>query len=59
LRHDRDFKRIRGAAWDCASNGGGLTGTIELMRPALRPDGLMLVGEAYWREDPPLRRTPR
>ncbi|NYI07885.1 SAM-dependent methyltransferase [Allostreptomyces psammosilenae] len=38
-----------GATWI----GGGLTGTIELMRPALREGGLLLVGEPYWTEEPP------
>jgi SAM-dependent methyltransferase len=38
-----------GATWI----GGGLAGTLRLMRPALRPDGLMLVGEPYWTDPPP------
>lgn len=38
-----------GATWI----GGGLTGTIELMKPALRPGGLLLVGEPYWIDPPP------
>jgi hypothetical protein len=38
-----------GATWI----GGGLVGTIRLLRPALRADGLMLVGEPYWTEPPP------
>jgi hypothetical protein len=38
-----------GATWI----GGGLAGTIELMRPAVRPDGLLLVGEPYWIDEPP------
>jgi SAM-dependent methyltransferase len=38
-----------GATWI----GGGLAGTIDLMRPALRPGGLLLVGEPYWTEPPP------
>jgi SAM-dependent methyltransferase len=38
-----------GATWI----GGGLAGTIDLMRPALAPGGLLLVGEPFWREDPP------
>jgi SAM-dependent methyltransferase len=44
-----DIVSCIGATWI----GGGLAGTIELMRPALRPDGLLLVGEPYWHEDPP------
>jgi SAM-dependent methyltransferase len=38
-----------GATWI----GGGLVGTIELMRRGLRPDGLLLVGEPYWLQPPP------
>ena len=38
-----------GATWI----GDGLAGTIELMRPAVVPGGLMLIGEPYWIEDPP------
>ncbi len=43
-----------GATWI----GGGPGGTIELMRPALRPGGLMLVGEPYWTEEPPPEAYP-
>jgi len=45
----RDLVSCIGATWI----GGGLAGTIELMRPALRSGGLMLVGEPYWTEPPP------
>jgi SAM-dependent methyltransferase len=38
-----------GATWI----GGGLAGTISLMRPAVHPGGLLLVGEPYWNEEPP------
>lgn len=38
-----------GATWI----GNGLAGTLELMRPALKRDGLMLVGEPFWNEQPP------
>jgi SAM-dependent methyltransferase len=38
-----------GATWI----GGGLAGTIDLMRPALAPGGLLLIGEPFWREEPP------
>lgn len=38
-----------GATWI----GGGLAGTLALMRPALRAGGLMLVGEPYWKDPPP------
>jgi hypothetical protein len=37
-----------GATWI----GGGLTGTIDLMRPLVRPDGLILVGEPFWYSEP-------
>lgn len=38
-----------GATWI----GDGLAGTVELMRPALRPGGLLLIGEPYWTATPP------
>ena len=38
-----------GATWI----GGGLVGTLKLMLPALKPGGLLLVGEPYWIEPPP------
>lgn len=38
-----------GATWI----GGGPAGTIELMRRAVSPDGLLLVGEPYWTEPLP------
>jgi cyclopropane fatty-acyl-phospholipid synthase-like methyltransferase len=38
-----------GATWI----GGGLAGTIEMMRPALREGGLLLIGEPYWISEPP------
>jgi SAM-dependent methyltransferase len=38
-----------GATWI----GGGLAGTVELLRPAMRPGGLMLIGEPYWTEPAP------
>jgi len=38
-----------GATWI----GGGLRGTLDLMRPALAPGGLLLVGEVFWNEPPP------
>jgi len=45
--------------WDVASCvgatwiGGGLIGTLELLKPALRDGGLLLVGEPYWIAPPP------
>ncbi|WNI14875.1 SAM-dependent methyltransferase [Actinacidiphila sp. ITFR-21] len=38
-----------GATWI----GGGLAGTVELLRPAMRAGGLMLIGEPYWNEPAP------
>jgi len=38
-----------GATWI----GSGLVGTLALMRRALKPGGLLLVGEPYWTEPPP------
>ncbi|GHJ07793.1 hypothetical protein TPA0907_21600 [Micromonospora humidisoli] len=42
-----------GATWI----GGGVTGTIDLLARALRPGGMLLVGEPYWRREPPDRET--
>jgi len=38
-----------GATWI----GGGVAGTIELLARSLRPGGLILIGEPYWRRLPP------
>jgi SAM-dependent methyltransferase len=38
-----------GATWI----GGGMPGTVELLRRSLQPGGLMLIGEPYWRQEPP------
>ncbi|MCL4249605.1 MAG: class I SAM-dependent methyltransferase [Anaerolineae bacterium] len=38
-----------GATWI----GNGLVGTINLLKPALKTDGLMLIGEPYWIGAPP------
>ncbi len=38
-----------GASWI----GRGMQGTIDLMRRALKPGGLLLLGEPYWTEEPP------
>jgi cyclopropane fatty-acyl-phospholipid synthase-like methyltransferase len=38
-----------GATWI----GNGVAGTIDLLERSLRPGGLMLIGEPYWRSDPP------
>ena len=38
-----------GATWI----GGGVAGTLELLARSLRPGGLFLIGEPYWRQLPP------
>src|SRR5450755_4096754 len=38
-----------GATWI----GGGLGGSVDLMRPALAQGGLLLSGEPFWRDEPP------
>jgi SAM-dependent methyltransferase len=38
-----------GATWI----GGGVGGTIELLAQSLRPGGIILIGEPYWRQLPP------
>ena len=47
--HDFDVVSCIGATWI----GNGLTGTLALMKPALKPGGLLLVGEPYWIDPPP------
>ena len=47
--HDFDVVSCIGATWI----GDGLIGTLDLMKPALKPGGLMLVGEPYWIEPAP------
>jgi SAM-dependent methyltransferase len=47
--HDFDVVSCIGATWI----GGGLAGTLALMEPALKPGGLLLVGEPYWIDPPP------
>ena len=37
-----------GATWI----GGGVPGTIDLLRRSLAPNGMMLIGEPYWRREP-------
>jgi SAM-dependent methyltransferase len=44
-----DVAACIGATWI----GGGLAGTISLLRPALGGGGTILVGEPYWVEPPP------
>jgi SAM-dependent methyltransferase len=38
-----------GATWI----GGSVAGTVGLLRQSLRPGSVMLVGEPYWRQEPP------
>jgi ubiquinone/menaquinone biosynthesis C-methylase UbiE len=47
--HDFDVVSCIGATWI----GNGLTGTLELMKLAIKPGGLLLVGEPYWIDLPP------
>ncbi|SCG44864.1 SAM-dependent methyltransferase [Micromonospora inositola] len=44
-----DVAACVGATWI----GGGVPGTIELLARSLRAGGMLLVGEPYWRLDPP------
>ncbi|MFI6818183.1 SAM-dependent methyltransferase [Nonomuraea sp. NPDC050328] len=44
-----DIVSCIGATWI----GGGLAGTLGLMRRPLKADGLVLVGEPYWSSEPP------
>ncbi len=44
-----DVAACIGATWI----GGGVAGTIELLARSLRPGGVILVGEPYWRQLPP------
>jgi SAM-dependent methyltransferase len=42
-----------GATWI----GNGAAGTVELLRRSLAPGGVMLIGEPYWRREPPDQAT--
>jgi SAM-dependent methyltransferase len=42
-----------GATWI----GGGVAGTVALLRRSLVPGGMMLIGEPYWRREPPDQAT--
>jgi len=44
-----------GATWI----GGGVAGTIELLAQSLRPGGIILIGEPYWRQLPPTEDVAR
>lgn len=42
-----------GATWI----GGGVAGTVGLLRRSLAPGGIILIGEPYWRKEPPDQET--
>ncbi len=44
-----DVAACVGATWI----GGGVAGTIALLKKSLRPGGIILIGEPYWRQTPP------
>jgi SAM-dependent methyltransferase len=48
-----DIAACIGATWI----GDGVAGTVNLLRRSLNPGGVMLVGEPYWRLDPPDQAT--
>lgn len=48
-----DLAACVGATWI----GGGVAGTAELLGKSLRPGGLMLIGEPYWRREVPDQET--
>jgi SAM-dependent methyltransferase len=50
-----DLAACVGATWI----GGGVAGTVELLGNSLRPGGLMLIGEPYWRQEVPDQETAR
>jgi SAM-dependent methyltransferase len=50
-----DVAACLGATWI----GGGVAGTIELLRRSLRTGGIILIGEPYWRQLPPTEDVAR
>lgn len=44
-----DVAACVGATWI----GGGIAGTVKLLAQSLRADGIILIGEPYWRQLPP------
>lgn len=50
-----DLAACLGATWI----GGGVAGTLALLERSVRPGGLLLVGEPFWRADPPDEQTVR
>jgi hypothetical protein len=51
--HPVDLASCVGATWI----GGGVPGTVGLLRRSLRPHGTMLIGEPYWHREPPDQAT--
>lgn len=50
-----DVAACVGATWI----GGGVAGTLELLARSLRPGGIVLIGEPYWRQLPPTEAIAR
>ncbi len=50
-----DVAACLGATWI----GGGVAGTIELLAQSLRPGGIILIGEPYWRQKPPTEKIAK
>jgi SAM-dependent methyltransferase len=50
-----DVASCIGATWI----GDGVAGTIEILERSLKPGGMLLIGEPYWRLDPPDEETAR
>ncbi|XVV13232.1 SAM-dependent methyltransferase [Actinoplanes sp. CA-131856] len=48
-----DIAACVGATWI----GGGVDGTITILERSLKPGGMLLIGEPYWRLDPPDQET--
>ena len=48
-----DIAACVGATWI----GGGVEGTVELLQRSVRPGGMLLVGEPFWRSEPPDQET--
>ncbi|MDD3528300.1 MAG: class I SAM-dependent methyltransferase [Gallionellaceae bacterium] len=50
-----DVAACVGATWI----GGGVAGTIDLLARSLRPGGIILIGEPFWRQLPPTEAVAR
>ncbi|MEO1063043.1 MAG: methyltransferase domain-containing protein [Actinomycetota bacterium] len=48
-----DVAACMGATWI----GGGVAGTVALLQRSLHRNGMLLIGEPYWRADPPDQQT--